>query len=308
MHFSPKKPLKIGTRSSPLALAQAEETKTRLIASSGFASDCFEIVPMSTKGDRNLSQNLSDIGGKGLFTEDLEAAMFGGAIDIAVHSMKDMPIVLPEGLIIQCYLPREDVRDGFISKKYHSIYDLPDGAIVGTSSLRRTAQVLAKRPDLNIAAFRGNVQTRLKKLDDGVADATFLACAGLNRLGLASTAIPIDPKDMMPAVAQGAIGIEQRTDDDDVTDLLAGINDADTTIRILAERAFLTGLDGSCQTPIASYTELSGDKLTLFGEVLRPDGSEVLSGTRSGIAADAVEMGADLAREIRALMRADFFE
>ena len=307
MRFNPENPLKIGTRSSPLALAQAEETKARLMAALDAPAEWFQIVPMSTKGDRNQERNLSEIGGKGLFTEDLEAAMQSGEIDIAVHSMKDMPVHFPDGLTIQCVLPREDIRDGFVSLKYEGIADLPDGAIVGTSSLRRAAQILARRPDINVVPFRGNVQTRLQKLSDNVADATFLACAGLNRLGMGGKATPIAPQEMMPAVAQGAIGIEQRADDSEVTDVLEKIHDSKTWVQITAERAFLEGLDGSCQTPIASFTEMTDDQLILHGEVLRPDGSEALSGTREGKIADAADMGADLARDIKARMSADFF-
>lgn len=292
-------PLKIGTRGSPLALAQAFETRRRLMATHGLSEDAFEIVIIKTTGDKVLDRPLSEIGGKGLFTREIEDALLAGGIDIAVHSMKDMPVAQPDGLLLDCYLPREDVRDAFVSPWMERIDQLPQGAVVGSSSLRRRAQLLHRRPDLRIVEFRGNVQTRLKKLDDGVAVATFLAMAGLNRLNMASVARgAIAPETMLPAVAQGAIGIERRVDDDETRALLAAIHDVPTGHRLTAERAFLTTLDGSCQTPIAGLAVIDGADLWLRGEILRPDGSDVIRGARRCAIADAADAGADLARAL----------
>ncbi len=212
---TPANPLKIGTRGSPLALAQAHETRSRLMAAYGLAEAAFEIVVIKTTGDRVQDRPLKEIGGKGLFTLEIEEAMIAGAIDIAVHSMKDMPVEQPAGLVLDTYLPREDVRDAFVSQKFARLADLPEGVVVGSSSLRRRAQLANRRPDLHLVEFRGNVQTRLHKLEEGVAVATFLAMAGLNRLGMAHVATSaIEVDDMLPAVAQGAIGIERRISDD----------------------------------------------------------------------------------------------
>ncbi|NIZ11612.1 hydroxymethylbilane synthase, partial [Pseudooceanicola sp. HF7] len=210
---SPAHPLKIGTRGSPLALAQAHETRDRIAAAFDLPQEAFEVVVISVAGDRIQDKALREVGGKGLFTREIELALQDGSIDIAVHSMKDMPVDQPEGLTLECYLPREDVRDGFVSRRYTSLSEVPQGATMGTSSLRRRAQLLVRRPDLNVVEFRGNVQTRLRKLDEGVAEATFLAMAGLNRLGMAEVATGLSPDEMLPAVAQGAIGIERRFDD-----------------------------------------------------------------------------------------------
>ncbi len=292
-------PLKIGTRGSPLALAQAFETRRRLMERHGLSEDGFEIVIIKTTGDRIQDRSLSEIGGKGLFTREIEDALLDGSIDIAVHSMKDMPVAQPDGLVLDCYLPREDVRDAFVSRQVSRLADLAPGAVVGTSSLRRRAQLLNRRPDLRVVEFRGNVQTRLRKLDEGVAVATFLAMAGLNRLNMASVArSAIDVDDMLPAVAQGAIGIERRAGDARIARLLAGIHDAPTGLRLAAERAFLATLDGSCQTPIAGLALLEGDRLFLRGEILRPDGSEAIAGERRVLASDGAAAGADLAREL----------
>ncbi len=296
---SAERPLRIGTRGSPLALAQAHETKVRLMAAHGLPEGAFEIVPIKTTGDRVQDRPLSEIGGKGLFTREIEDALLAGAIDIAVHSMKDMPTLQPAGLGITCYPPREDPRDAFVSLEAISLAALPGGALIGTSSLRRRAQLLYRRPDLRVVEFRGNVQTRLRKLGEGVADATFLAMAGLRRLGLLEVAkAPIAPEEMLPAVAQGAIGIEQRLDDARVTRLLTAIHDPDTGHRLRAERAFLAGLDGSCQTPIAGLAELSEGGLRLRGEILRPDGSECLALELGGPIAEAEAIGAALAAEL----------
>jgi len=295
----PSRPLKIGTRGSVLALAQAHETRDRLMAAHDLPSDAFEIVVIKTTGDRILDRPLKEIGGKGLFTREIEEALAEGAIDIAVHSMKDMPTLQPETLVIDCFLPREDVRDAFVSFQVASIGDLPQGAVVGSSSLRRRAQLAHRRPDLQLVEFRGNVQTRLKKLQDGVALATFLAMAGLSRLAMRDVARgAIEPDEMLPAVAQGAIGVERRQADERVAALLAPIHHMQTGQRIVAERAFLAALDGSCQTPIAGLAELSGDCLRIRGEILRPDGSEVFAGEREGAVTDGAAMGDDLAREL----------
>lgn len=307
MYWTAERPLKIGTRGSPLALAQAHETRSRLARALGLPENAFDVVVIKTTGDAVQDRPLGEIGGKGLFTKEIEEALLAGAIDIAVHSMKDMPVQFPDGLIIDCILPREDVRDAFISSKFNSVDDMPSGAVLGTSSLRRRAQLKNLRPDLEFVEFRGNVQTRLRKLSDGVADATFLAMAGLNRLDNASIAKPIDVNDILPAVAQGAIGIERRKDDDVIAEALQKIDHEDTNTRLKAERAFLGGLDGSCQTPIAGLADIGGEILTLRGEVIRLDGSEKISGSRIGSVSEAAALGADLAQELRTKMGSDFF-
>ncbi len=305
---NPARPLKIGTRGSPLALAQAHETRDRLAAAFSLAPEAFEIVVIKVTGDQILDRALKESGGKGLFTREIEEALLAGSIDIAVHSMKDMPTLQPEGLILDCHLPREDVRDAFVSPSVARLMDLPQGAVVGSSSLRRRAQLAHRRPDLQLVEFRGNVQTRMKKLADGVAVATFLAMAGLNRLGLADVArSAIDPEEMLPAVAQGAIGIERRAADTRVQAMLAAIHDRDTGLRLAAERAFLLRLDGSCQTPIAGLALLDGGSLWLRGEVLRPDGTQVITGERRGLAADGAAMGTDLAAELLTRAGPGFF-
>ena len=306
---SPAEPLKIGTRGSPLALAQAYETRSRLRAAFDLPETAFEIVVIKTTGDRVLDRPLKEIGGKGLFTKEIEEALVAGAIDIAVHSMKDMPVAQPDGLLLDCYLPREDVRDAFVSPGVARLADLPQGAVVGSSSLRRRAQLAHRRPDLHLVEFRGNVQTRMKKLEDGVAVATFLAMAGLNRLGMAAVArSAIAPEEMLPAVAQGAIGIERRAADGRAAMLLAAIHDGPTGHRLAAERAYLAALDGSCETPIAGLAVLEGDAIWLRGEILRPDGSEVIAGEARGAIADAADLGRDLAARLLAQAPKGFFD
>lgn len=310
---SPDSPLKLGTRGSPLALAQAYETRSRLSAAHDLPEDAFEIVVIRTTGDDRAliatDTPLKELGGKGLFTREIERDLLDGAIDIAIHSMKDMPVLQPEGLVIDCYLPREDVRDAFVSPGYAHLRDLPDGSLVGTSSLRRRAQVLVAFPKLEVVEFRGNVQTRLQKLEDGVAACTFLAQAGLNRLGKADVARgPIEPEEMLPAIAQGAIGIERRADDARVADLLAPLHDVVTGQRLAAERAFLEALDGSCETPIAGLAELDGGTLHLRGEILRPDGSEVLRDARSAPIEDGAELGRAMAADLLAKAGPGFFD
>ena len=308
--FGPDRPVRIGTRGSPLALAQAHETRDRLRAAHGLPETAFEIVVIKTTGDKVLDRPLSEIGGKGLFTKEIEEALLDGSIHLAVHSMKDMPTEQPDGLALTAYLPREDVRDAFVSTRHEGgLAALPQGATVGSSSLRRRAQLLNRRPDLQVVEFRGNVQTRLRKLNDGVAEATFLAVAGLRRLGMDDLVRdPIPTDDMLPAVAQGAIGIEQRADDAAVSALLAPLNDGPTALRLAAERAFLAGLDGSCRTPIGGLAELHGDRLRFRGEILRPDGSQRHATEREGPAADAARLGADAAAELRARGGPGFFK
>ena len=305
---TPDRPLKIGTRGSPLALWQAHEVRRCLMVAFDLPEAAFEVVVIKVTGDQILDKALKDIGGKGLFTREIEEALLDGGIDIAVHSMKDMPTVQPEGLVLDCYLARADVRDAFVSETVERLVDLPQGAVVGSSSLRRRAQLRLRRPDLHLVEFRGNVQTRMKKLADGVAVATFLAMAGLNRLGLAHVAkSAIDPEEMLPAVAQGAIGVERRVSDDRVAAMLAAIHDRETGLRLAAERAFLARLDGSCETPIAGLALVQGDQLWLRGEILRPDGSLSLTGERRGSAADGVALGRDLAEELLGQAGPDFF-
>ena len=296
---SPAQPLKIGTRGSPLALWQAHEVRRCLMAAFDLPEAAFAIVVIKVTGDQILDKALKEIGGKGLFTREIEEALLDGGIDIAVHSMKDMPTVQPEGLVLDCYLPREDVRDAFVSPGVARLADLPQGAVVGSSSLRRRAQLALRRPDLQLVEFRGNVQTRLRKLEDGVAAATFLAMAGLNRLGMTHVARgPIEVDEMLPAVAQGAIGVERRISDGRVAGLLAAIHHGPTGIRLAAERAFLRRLDGSCETPIAGLAVLDGGKVHLRGEILRPDGSEAIAGDLQGTASDAADLGENLAQQL----------
>lgn len=306
---SPAAPLNIGTRGSPLALAQAYETRDRLAKAFDLPQEAFEIVVIKVTGDAIQDRPLKEIGGKGLFTREIEEALLDGAIDIAVHSMKDMPVEQPAGLLLDTYLPREDVRDAFVSAKCSGIADLAAGAVVGTSSLRRRAQLLHKRPDLTVVEFRGNVQTRLRKLDDGVAECTFLATAGLNRLGMEDVpATPIAPEEMLPAVAQGAIGIERRRDDARVAHMLEAIHDTATGQRLAAERAFLAALDGSCETPIAGLALLDGTSLRLRGQVLRPDGSDAISEDETCPIADGAELGRDMAKRMLDAAGPGFFD
>ncbi|WP_127104873.1 hydroxymethylbilane synthase [Pararhodobacter zhoushanensis] len=306
---TPAEPLKIGTRGSPLALAQAYETRARLMAGFDLPQAAFEIVVVTTTGDKVQDRPLKELGGKGLFTREIEDMMLAGDIDIAVHSMKDMPVAQPEGLMLDCYLPREDVRDAFVSPGVARLDDLAPGQVVGTSSLRRRAQLLHRRPDLTVVEFRGNVQTRLRKLSEQVADCTFLAMAGLNRLGMADVArSAIDPEQMLPAVAQGAIGIERRVDDARAQAMLELIHHRTTGLRLAAERAFLATLDGSCETPIAGLAVIEGDQLWLRGEILRPDGSESLSDEGRAPIAEGAALGKAVAERLLARAPAGFFD
>ncbi|PVH30833.1 hydroxymethylbilane synthase [Pararhodobacter oceanensis] len=306
---TPAEPLKIGTRGSPLALAQAYETRARLMAAFELPEACFDVVPVVTTGDKIQDRPLKELGGKGLFTREIEEMMLDGTLDIAVHSMKDMPVEQPEGLVLDCYLPREDVRDAFVSTSAGSLADLAQGQVVGTSSLRRRAQLLFRRPDLQVVEFRGNVQTRLRKLSEGVADCTFLAMAGLNRLGMPEVAkSAIAPEEMLPAVAQGAIGIERRETDQRAEAMLSEIHDVPTGQRLAAERAFLAALDGSCETPIAGLALLEGDEIWLRGEILRPDGSECFADEGRASISDAAALGDEIARRLLSRAPKDFFD
>ncbi|HMN38153.1 MAG TPA: hydroxymethylbilane synthase [Hyphomicrobium sp.] len=291
--------LTIGTRGSPLALAQAHEVRDRLAAAHGMDPAGIAIRVIKTTGDQVLDRPLAEIGGKGLFTKEIEDALLSGDIDLAVHSMKDMQTVLPDGLILGATLPREDVRDAFLSLKYGSLAEVPPGSVVGTSSLRRQAQLLNVRPDLTVIGFRGNVQTRLKKLEDGVAAATFLAVAGLRRLKMEGRIAALIPTEqMLPAVAQAAIGIETRADDARIARLISPLNDAATATAVTAERAFLRRLEGSCRTPIAGLAELRDGALFFRGQVLSPDGKVSYTTQRSGAPQAAADLGIAAAGDI----------
>ncbi|MBL8670541.1 MAG: hydroxymethylbilane synthase [Alphaproteobacteria bacterium] len=294
--------VRLGSRGSPLALAQAEETKARLSAAHPdlAAPGAIEIVVIKTTGDRIQDRPLSEAGGKGLFTKEIEEALLAGSIDAAVHSMKDVPTWLPDELEIPCILPREDPRDAlFLRGEGTGLSALAAGAVVGTASLRRQALLLLARPDLRVVSFRGNVGTRLQKLKDGAVDATLLAMAGLRRLGAqAQPSAVLEPEEMLPAVAQGAIGIEIRSADARMRKLLAALHDAASGVRVAAERACLAALDGSCRTPIAAFATLAGDRIFLRALVAKPDGSHAVRGERRGAAADATALGGDLGQEL----------
>lgn len=299
MTVTPK--IRIGTRGSPLALAQAHETRERLMAAHGLDSDAFAIVTFTTTGDAIRDRPLSEIGGKGLFTKELEEALFAGTIDLAVHSMKDMPAKLPLGLDLVALLPREDPRDAFISLTSRSLMEMPQGAILGSSSVRRTAQALHARPDLKTVQFRGNVQTRLKKLQDGVADATFLAVAGLNRLGLSDKITSImSMDDMLPSVAQGAIGIQTNSHDEATRKLVVPLDHNPTSTTVICERAFMAALDGSCRTPIAGHAIIEGGRLKFRGQALTLDGKHIFEVTREGALSDGFKMGQDAGEDVKA--------
>jgi hydroxymethylbilane synthase len=290
--------IRIGTRGSALALAQAKEVRERL--TSVYSEEIsFETLIIKTSGDRIQDRALAAAGGKGLFTKELEEALLEGSIDLAVHSMKDMPAILPSGLEIACLLPREDVRDAFICHSAQSLEELPPGAIVGTASVRREAFVKHMRPDLKTVLFRGNVETRLRKLAEGEAHATLLAAAGLRRLGLwdrITRLIPVE--EILPAPAQGAIGIEIRSADTRTRELIAAIHDEATGIAITAERAFLGELDGSCRTPIAALATNAEGKLSMKGVILTVDGARIYETVREGSACDAAALGRDAAQEL----------
>lgn len=298
----------IGTRGSDLALAQAHEVRERLKAAHGQDVDV-QIEVISTKGDRVLDRPLSEIGGKGLFTEEIEERLSDGRIDIAVHSSKDMPTVLPDGLELSCFLPREAPQDAFVSPKAKNLADLPEGAIVGSSSLRRKALLLRLRPDLKIVEFRGNVQTRLKKLEDGVADATLLAAAGLNRLGMSDVAAShFDVSEFPPAPGQGAICIESRIGDSRIATYLKPLNDDLTSIALRTERAFLRALDGSCRTPLAGLAIVEDEKIHFHGMILSSDGKVWHEKRGECGISDGEALGTSIADALRAEAGEDFFE
>jgi hydroxymethylbilane synthase len=296
--------IRIGTRGSPLALAQAQQVQGLLGAMET------EIVVIQTTGDTVLDRPLADIGGKGLFSKEIDEALLDGRIDIAAHSTKDLETRMPDGIVLAVFLEREDPRDAFISDKADSLDTLPAGSVVGTSSLRRQAQILARRPDLRVESIRGNVQTRIKKLADGEADATLLALAGLKRLGMADVAAEIlEPDILLPAVGQGAIGITCRDGDITALESVAGLNHGPSWNRVMAERAMLAALDGSCRTPIGGLAEINEDGvLTLRGLVAKADGSEIIKATRSGPVSIGEALGRDAGEELRLRAGPDFFE
>jgi hydroxymethylbilane synthase len=305
--------IRLGTRGSRLAMLQTEEVKRRLAAAHPelAVEGAVEVVVIRTTGDRVTDRPLAEIGGKGLFTKEIEEALVDGRIDAAVHSMKDVPTWLPEGMTLAAILPREDVRDAYFSPHGPGLDDLPAGAVVGSASLRRQAQVLAARPDLRVVTLRGNVETRLRKLAEGEVDATLLAVAGLNRLGLAERIdTRLDPADMLPAVAQGAIGLETRAEDGRTRDLLAAIDDPDSALCVGAERACLEVLDGSCRTPIGVLAELDGAarSLRLRALIAEPDGTRLWRAERRGDAGDAEALARDAGAELRAAAGEAFFE
>jgi len=300
--------LRLGTRGSKLALTQAGLVRDALAAAipALAAPDAIEIVAIRTTGDAIQDRPLAEAGGKGLFVKEIEEALLAGRIDAAVHSMKDMPTAQPPGLAIAAFLPREDARDVLIASDAQRIADLKRGATVGTSALRRKAQLLHRRPDLQIVNFRGNVDTRLAKLKAGAADATLLALAGLKRLGLV-TGTPVPEEEILPAVGQGAVCIECRSDNHRLHDWLHAINHAPTATCVSAEHAMLVVLDGSCRTPIAGHAVLeAGDALYLRGLIVKPDGSELIATERRGSAADAERLGREVGEELKRRGGPDF--
>jgi hydroxymethylbilane synthase len=301
--------LRIGTRGSPLAMVQARTVRSRLAAATGVKEDTIELVVIRTTGDIIQDRTLAEEGGKGLFTKEIEEALLGQRIDLAVHSAKDMPTLLPEGLILAACLEREDPRDVFISRKARTLAELPRSASLGTTSPRRQAIAKRMRPDLTIVPLRGNVETRLRKLDNDDVDATLLALAGLKRLGLAEHATNImSAEEFLPAVGQGAIGIEVRADNSRLRDILAHIDHADTSTAVACERAFLAALDGSCKTPIAGHATISGNAVQFRGLIARPDGTAAHDISGTGNRKDAATMGADAGREIKHRAGPGFFD
>ncbi len=302
------KSYKIGTRGSALALAQAHETRACLCAAHGMHEEQFEIVVVSTSGDRIQDRPLSEVGGKGLFSKEIEDLLLSGAIDLAVHSSKDMATTLPDGLVLAAFLPREDARDAFIGREVKRLTDLPQGATIGSSSLRRQAQIKHLRPDLNVVMFRGNVQTRLRKLSEGQVDGTLLALAGLKRLALEHAVTEIlNETEFLPAPGQGAICIEIRENDSDLQALVKLISHKPTTLALMCERAFLKVLDGDCRTPLAGHALIEGEKLYFKGMILNPDGTVVHAVEDSGLASDAIQIGERAARNILEKAGKDFF-
>ncbi|MGQ7791091.1 hydroxymethylbilane synthase [Faunimonas sp. B44] len=293
-------PIRIGTRGSRLALWQAETVRSRLAAAEDLPADNYEIVVIRTSGDRIQDRALLEAGGKGLFTKEIEEALLDGSIDVAVHSAKDMPTVLPDGLILAAYLEREDVRDALVAAGAKAIDDLRQGAVIGTASLRREALLRRARPDLKVELLRGNVPTRLRKVEAGEFDATLLACAGLKRLGLEehiAARLPVET--FPPACGQGAVVIECREDDERTRRRLARIDHRATALAVACERAFLGVLDGSCRTPIAGYAQVDGDRLEFRGVILSTDGREFYEIDRSGPAAASAEIGEEAGFALR---------
>jgi hydroxymethylbilane synthase len=302
-------PFRLGTRGSPLALAQTRELAARLAAAHGIDTNAIEIVPIKTSGDMILNLPLSEAGGKGLFTKELDLALLQGDIALAVHSAKDLPTFLPAGIEIAGYLPREDVRDAWISPHSSHPLALPPESVVGTASLRRGAMVKRLRPDIKISLLRGNVETRLAKVAKGEAAATLLALAGLKRLGLEASATSVlDVRDFVPAAGQGAIAITIRTGDDTTRALLAPILDEETAIALAAERAFLRVLDGSCKTPIGAYARIDGSNVAFHAIVLKPDGSQVFETAVSGPISDAALLGEAAGKDLAAQIPAGFYD
>jgi hydroxymethylbilane synthase len=300
--------LRIGSRGSPLALFQARAVRDRLVAAHGLDPARIAIEVIRTSGDMIQDRPLADAGGKGLFTKEIEEALLAGKIDLAVHSSKDVPTFLPPGLVLSAYLPREDARDVLISAKAKTLQELPRGATVGTASPRRQALVQRMRPDLKVVSLRGNVETRLRKLSEGQADATILALAGLKRLDLTDAiATILSADEFLPAVGQGAITVETRKDDAETRALLAAIDHVDTATALACERAFLAALDGSCRAPIAGHATIAGDTLSFRGMILKPDGSEFFETSRTGNRSDAAAIGKDAGQELKSRGGADFF-
>jgi hydroxymethylbilane synthase len=309
----PQRQIKLGTRASPLALCQSEMVAHALTQAHGWAHGTIELETIITKGDTNLDRKLAEIGGKGLFTEELEAGLRDTSLDLAVHSLKDLPTVSPAGLTLGAILPREDARDVLVPRTglaFKSLEDLPKGARLGTASLRRGAQLLAARPDLHIEPLRGNVGTRMQRLETQDLHATLLAAAGLNRLALTpDAALALDPKQIVPAAGQGALAVQCRSDDTQMLAWLRALHCPDTADCVAAERSFLNALDGSCRTPIAAYATLGGatledatlddDTISLHGRLLREDGQEAVEGTSTGPRQDAIAMGQALAAQLR---------
>ena len=309
MTQSAKTMLRIGTRGSPLALVQARMVQARLAAALGVDVGAIELATIRTSGDVIQDRPLAEEGGKGLFTKEIEEALLDGRIDLAVHSAKDMPTLLPQGLMLAACLEREDARDVFISRKAPSLDALPHGATLGTTSPRRQAIAKRMRPDLRVVPLRGNVETRLRKLDEGQADAIILALAGLKRLGLQAQATKVmSVEEFLPAAAQGAIGIEAREKDSRVRDMLARIDHADTAVAVACERAFLAELDGSCRTPIAGHATLSGRVLHFRGLIVKADGSAAHETAVAGALEDAATIGADAGRALRQYAGPGFFD
>jgi hydroxymethylbilane synthase len=297
--------IRIGTRGSPLALKQAEMVEALLAGDGG---EVPEILPIRTSGDRITDRPLATAGGKGLFTKEIDEALIAGRVALAVHSAKDMPTVLPDGIVIAACLKRADERDAFISPKAKRLADLPQGAALGTSSLRRQALALRLRPDLRIVNLRGNVETRLRRIEEGVADATLLAAAGLTRLGLLDHATSlVETDEWLPAVGQGVIVITAREEDGETRGRLALISDHETFLALACERAFLAVLDGSCRTPIGGFAEIAGGRLRFRGIIVKPDGSAAHATERTGSVAEAEEIGADAGSELARRGGPDFF-